>query len=182
MTKTSVPLHADDLTGFVRALSRQLGETSPSHLSLMNMVARAAGFQNYQHMRSASAAQRRLEAQPDQVLPDMRVVERALHQYDAQGRLRQWPSKRAVQTLSLWILWSTLPAGQAFDERTLNEHLNAEHLFSDPATLRRTMISCGLLTRRPDGSEYRRIEQQPTAEAKAAIRAVTERRRSRGKG
>ncbi|SDJ55144.1 hypothetical protein SAMN04487993_10459 [Salipiger marinus] len=57
--------------------------------------------------------------------------------------------------------------------------LCAEHLFEDPATLRRTMISCGLLTRRPDGSDYRRREQKPPAEAKALIRALGPRRRMR---
>lgn len=179
MSKTPVPLHADDLTGFVRILSQQLGDSSPSHLTLMNMVARAAGFQNVQHMRATSAAARRIEARPKQPTADMRTVERTLHLFDAQGRLRQWPSKRLVQTLSLWGLWSAVPAAAVLQEGEVNVCLNAEHCFDDPATLRRTMISCGLLTRNRDGSDYRRVEQAPTPEAKVVIRELSERRRGR---
>ncbi|WP_419913736.1 DUF2087 domain-containing protein [Hoeflea sp.] len=179
MTKSPVPLRADDMTVFTRALARQLGEKSPSHLSLMNMIARAAGFQNVQHMRSASAAEKRLVRQKDNTFADARSVERTLHHFDEFGRLRQWPSKRSVQTLALWALWATLPASQILSEKAVNDHFSDEHLFEDAATLRRTMISCGLLTRKRDGTDYRRIEQKPPAEAKAVIRALSERRRAR---
>lgn len=179
MSKTPVPLHADDLTGFVRILSQQLGDSSPSHLNLMNMVARAAGFQNVQHMRATSAAARRIETRLKQPAADMRTVERTLHLFDGQGRLRQWPSKRSVQTLSLWGLWSAVPAAAVLQEGAVNTCLNAEHCFDDPATLRRTMISCGLLTRNRDGSDYRRVEQAPTPEAKVVIRELSDRRRGR---
>ena len=179
MTKTPMPLHADDMTVFARALSRQLGDASPSHLTLMNMIARAAGFQNVQHMRAASAAARRLDSQTDDRVIDSRAVERTLHQFDEFGRLRQWPSRRSIQTLSLWALWATLPTHQALDEREVNGHFADEHLFEDAATLRRTMISCGLLSRKRDGTDYRRIERKPPAEAKAVIHALSARRRTR---
>lgn len=179
MPKTLLPLHADDLTKFSRALSRQLGDASPSHLMLMNMVARAAGYQNVQHMRSVNSAKLRLERCADEPSWDARLVERSLHQFDVAGRLRQWPSKRSVQTLTLWALWATLPAGRTMLEREVGDRLRNEHLFGDPATLRRTMISCGLLTRRADGTDYRRIEQEPPAEAKALIRAIAPRRQKR---
>lgn len=179
MTKIPVPLHTEDLTVFTRALSRQLGETSPSHLSLMNMLARAAGFQNVQHMRAAEAATRRLKDRAEDVPVDARTVERALRQFDTLGRLRQWPSKRAVQTLALWALWASFPAGTSLREREVNQRLGQEHLFGDPATLRREMISARLLTRQVDGSDYRRVEQAPPAEAKALIHGLSARRRAR---
>ena len=179
MPKTPLPLRADDLTRFVRVLSKQLGDASPSHLTLMNMAARAAGFQNVQHMRSAHAAGKRLGRAADRPPADARAVERALHQFDAMGRLIRWPSKRGVQTLALWALWATLPADRFLQERAVNERLADEHLFGDPAILRRTMISCGLLSRRADGTDYRRIEQEPPAEAKALIGALAARRRTR---
>ncbi len=179
MPKTPLPLRADDLTTFVRALSEQLGDASPSHLALMNMVARAAGFQNVQHMRSSYAAQQRLERVSQETPSDARSVERALHQFDNLARLKRWPSKRSVQTLALWALWATLPSDRAMREKEINERFNEEHCFSDPATLRRTMISCTLLSRRNDGSDYRRIEKEPPADAKALIRALGPRRRTR---
>lgn len=179
MTKTPLPLHADDMTAFARALSRQLGEASPSHLTLMNMIARAAGFQNVQHMRAASAAARRLDNQTGDTVVDARSVERTLRQFNESGRLRQWPSRRSIQTLALWALWATLPANRPLDERQVNDRFADEHLFGDAATLRRTMISCGLLSRNRDGTGYRRVERQPPAEAKAVIHAVSARRHAR---
>lgn len=179
MSKTPLPLRADDLTIFVRALSDQLGDASPSHLTLMNMAARAAGYQNVQHMRSAHAAEQRLEHITQETPSDARTVERALHQFDNLARLKRWPSKRSIQTLALWGLWATLPSGRLMSEQEINERLNEEHLFSDPATLRRTMISCELLSRRSDGSDYRRVEKEPSADAKALIRALALRRQMR---
>lgn len=179
MTKSPIPLHVEDLTAFTRALSQQLGETSPSHLTLMNMLARAAGFQNVQHMRADAAAAKRVSNAPAPQLPDARSVEKVLHQFDELGRLMQWPSKRSVQNLALWALWAMLPPNTALPEKAVNARLNDEHLFKDPATLRRTMIAAGLLTRQTDGTNYRRIEQEPPAEAKAVIKTLGARRRAR---
>lgn len=179
MTKTPAPLRVEDITVFTRVLSQQLGEASPSHLTLMNMVARAAGFQNVQHFRASLAAAKRMDNDAKDIIVDARSVERALHQFDRYGRLRQWPSRRAVQTLALWALWATLPSNRNLDESDVNENFAREHLFEDPATLRRTMISCGLLTRQRDGTDYCRVEQQPPAEAKALIQALSVRRRER---
>lgn len=182
MTKKAIPLRADDLTLFARALSRQLGDESPSHLILMNMIARAAGFQNVQHMRSSAAAEKRLSRDKSETTADARLVERTLHQFDEFGRLRQWPSKRAVQTLALWALWAAFPANRSLDEATVNALLAKGHRFEDAATLRRTMICCGLLSRDRDCTNYRRIEQKPPANAKAVIHALSARRQTRDAG
>lgn len=180
MSKSPIPLQADDLTVFSRALARQLGGSSPSHLALMNMIARAAGYQNVQHMRSASAAQRRLDSpRAASTVSNARLVERTLHQFDALGRLRQWPAKRTIQTLALWGLWATLPPRARLAEKTVNALLTREHLFQDCATLRRTMICAGLMARRRDGTDYRRIEQAPPADARAVMQALAMRRRGR---
>ncbi|MEM6988055.1 MAG: DUF2087 domain-containing protein [Pseudomonadota bacterium] len=177
--KKSVPLRVDDTTDFTRALSRQLRPTSPSHLSLMNMVARAAGFENFQHMRAATTASRRPERVADDAPVDVRSVERALRRFDLEGRLQTWPTKRNVQTLALWGIWARLPAGVVLQEKDINRLLNAEHSFEDPATLRRTMIACGMLTREKDGSDYLRLEQEPPLDARVVIRSLSERRRTR---
>ncbi|KQB96731.1 hypothetical protein AL073_06385 [Loktanella sp. 1ANDIMAR09] len=182
MPKIPLPLRAEDLTTFVRSLSEQLGGASPTHLTLMNMTARAAGYQNVQHMRSAHAAAQRLKRTVDELPANARAVERALHHFDAEGRLKQWPSKRGVQTLALWVLWAAMPAGQAMKEQEINDSLNRQHLFGDPATLRRTMIACHLLSRRNDGTDYRRVEQEPPADAKLLIRELGQRTRIRSMG
>ncbi|MEM9602774.1 MAG: DUF2087 domain-containing protein [Pseudomonadota bacterium] len=179
MSKKPVPLQVDDLSAFTRALSRQLGDASPAHLTLLNMVARSAGFQNAQHMRAATTATRRPNPPLDSPPTDVRAVERSLRQFDAEGRLQQWPTRRAVQTLALWGLWAVLPAATELSEKDINRVLEGEHLFGDPATLRRTLIACGLLTRETDGSRYRRVEQAPSAEARAVMRSLRDRRRQR---
>ena len=56
MPRETIPLSIDDLSRFARTLAGELGDAAPSHLSLMNMLARAAGFRNYQHLRAESNA------------------------------------------------------------------------------------------------------------------------------
>ena len=179
MTRLPISLATDDLSAFSRALSRQLGPDAPAHLSLMNMLARAAGYQNLQHMRAVQAAGQRMAVRMEPPPVDHRLVERTLHQFDDRGRLIRWPSRRAVQTLALQALWSVLPAQQVLTEAQVNAALRAEHLFDDPATLRRTMISCRLLTRTVDGREYRRIEQAPSPAALALMTRLKSRRQVR---
>jgi hypothetical protein len=145
----------------------------------MNMLARSAGFQNVQHLRASRAAERRLANRVEPSPTDHRLVERALHQFDPSGRLLRWPSRQSVQTLALWAIWAALPAGVLIREQDINKVLLHEHAFGDPAMLRRTMISAGLLTRKADGTDYQRIEREPPSEAKVLIRIITERRRSR---
>ena len=146
MSKDSIPLIAPDIGRFARNLAVQLNDNKelPSHLSLMNMLARASGFRNYQHLRAAQASKDRLD-QPVDLVVDFRLVERAMHQFNAQGQLIRWPSKRSVQTLCLWALWAQLPSATLMHERDVNGTLNAWHLFQDPALVRRSLISQKML-------------------------------------
>jgi hypothetical protein len=178
MTKSPIPLAAKDLAQFTRALAGQLGQASPSHLTLMNMVARAAGYQNVQHMRAVCEGAG-LDAPISAPKLDMRLIERALAQFDDAGRLVQWPAKRAVQTLALWALWAVLPASTVLRESEVSAALVPEHTFGDPATLRRTMVSCKMLSRKVGAVDYCRVEQTPPPEALALIRAITARRKAR---
>ena len=145
----------------------------------MNMLARAAGFENLQHLRASRAATRRVLSAVEDTDYDGRIVERALNQFDAAGRLRRWPAKRQTQNVALWVLWSAFPAEKMMSERDVNACLAAEHLFEDPATLRRTLISTGLLSRKADGTDYRRREKEPPPEAKALIHLISSRRKVR---
>lgn len=176
MSKEAIPLLVADITPFARALSLQLKEADalPSHLGLLNMLARAAGFRNYQHMRASGAAKLRLDAGEASV--DFKRVEKCLQQFDSAGRLIRWPSKRFVQEICLWVLWSHLPQGAVMQERDVNGVLNKAHLFGDAAILRRSLIGLKLVSRNVDGTDYRRIEQSPPPDASAVIREVTARR------
>ena len=182
MSKQAIPLVVEDISPFTRALARQIDETkeTPSHLSLMNMVSRAAGFRNFQHLRAAHVAgERRATAQIPEAI-DHQLVERTLKQFDSAGRLLQWPSRRKIQDLCLWAFWAVLPARTLMTERQINTLLREVHLFDDPAILRRSLCSLGMATRNPDGSDYCRKEQAPPPEAKVLISLLETRRSSRG--
>lgn len=174
MSKQVFPLNSPDISAFARALGRQLQtrEAAPSHLEVMNMLARAAGYRNFQHLRAAHAAEARLDTPALVAAVDFRLVERALNQFDAAGRLLRWPSRRQIQLLCLWALWSRFPAGVSLHEREVNARLNAAHGFGDAALLRRDLCGLGLFTRSRDGSDYRRQELPPPPEARELIRRL----------
>lgn len=178
MSRVSIPLSTPDVSVFARSLARQLGDGAdhPSHLEWLNMLARAAGFRNHQHLRAAHAARARLdvEAPPEPI--DFRLIERTLRYFDADGRLLRWPSKMQFRELCLWRLWSLLPPAAALAEKDVNALLNDAHRFGDPALLRRCLVDVGLATRHLDGSNYRRRERRPPAEARELIRRLKERR------
>ncbi|MHA3913282.1 DUF2087 domain-containing protein [Halovulum sp. GXIMD14793] len=178
MTRHSLPLRIDDLSAFAKSLNRQLrgGATPPGHQSLLNMLARAAGYRNYQHLAASTAAEHRLARPAATSGPvDYHLVERTLNQFDANGRLTRWPSRRAVQDLALWAVWARLPSAEVLTEKQVNACLKALHDFSDPAILRRSLVTLGLVSRKKDGSDYRRIEQSPPPSARALIARLAER-------
>ena len=179
MSREPVPLVVDDLSAFTKSLSHSLKTASepPSHLTLMNMLARSAGFRNVQHLKAAHAAGKRLADTPEPKTIDHQLIERTLEQFDAQGRLSQWPAKRSIQDLSLWAFWARLPRGETLSERAVNDLLNEVHLFGDPAILRRSMVTLNMVTRDQACSQYQRIEQRPPANARALIGHLEQRRR-----
>ena len=143
------------------------------------MLARSAGFRNFQHYRVQAEAHDALVA-PDAPSPEVDYVEikRLARYFDAKGRLIQWPGKLSQRIPCLWVLWSRLPARQPLSEPQLNQLLQANHLFGDPALLRRELYEQGLASRTPDCREYRRIEKRPRDEALALIRHLDARRKA----
>lgn len=174
MSRDTLQLSVADLTLFARNLRRDWPEAPPSHLTLMNLLARAGGFRNYQHLRASTLAAGRL-ARPSPLV-DHVEVERLLRHFDSAGRLLRWPSKTSVQHKVLWVLWSHLPRGEAMSERQISARLNTWHCFGDAAIIRRTMLELGLVTRSADCTDYRRVEREPPADILALIRAVGARR------
>lgn len=173
MSRSQLPFATPDVSALARSLGRELGACgeTPGHVQLLNMLARGAGYRNFQHFRAQHAAESRLAEVPVPPPPvDLTRVAHAAQHFDAAGRLARWPAKDSRRILCLWVLWSRIPAGETFGERQVNMRLRAEHLFDDPALLRREMFDRGLVWRTPDGRAYRRIEQRPPDEALALIR------------
>jgi hypothetical protein len=190
MSRDIIPFYADDMSALARALKRQLAEhfeppardgaarKPPGHVDILNMLARAGGYRNFQHLRAQADARERLD-QPAPVAAEPTVdyvrLKRVTRYFDAAGRLSRWPGKYSDRVTCLWVLWSRLEPKRVYSEAEINRALNAEHLFGDHALLRRDMCDFGLMTRTPDGRAYRRVEQAPPADAVALIRHLGQR-------
>jgi hypothetical protein len=165
--RDAIPFMVADVSALSRRLEtelRELGRT-PRHLELLNMLARGAGYGNFQHLRANMAAAGKLAAAPSTAEPpNLEQVSRAANYFDAEGRLLQWPSKPSLARLCLWVLWSRVPRGEVFTERSFSALLKGWHTFGDHALLRRAMFGWKLIDRTQDGREYRRIEQPPPPE------------------
>ncbi len=167
MPRTAIPLDIADLSPFAKALRHGLAthDGVPSHVELLNLIAKAAGFANYQHLRADAETGERLRAAAEPVpRADLARVEKAARYFDAGGRLLSWPSRLALQTLSQWVFWSRIPRGEVFTERQINELIRTWHAFGDHALIRRAMVDAKMLERTVDGREYRRVERAPPPE------------------
>ena len=177
MPKTFVPFAAADITTLARSLRDQLTrlDHAPSHVEMLNMLARANGHANFQHLRADAAAQSRLTtSRPDEPIDHARI-EKVIRHFDAVGTMIRWPSKTNHQTLCLWVIWSRIPAEQRFSEREINQFIIDAHSFGDHALLRRSMVDARMLARTPDGRLYWRIEKKPDPDALALLAAVAQR-------
>jgi hypothetical protein len=178
MPRQTVPLHADDISSFAKSLGRQLADAHalqarpPGHVELLNMLARAAGHRNFQSLKARPPALAPTADAPDAAPALGDTATRALRQFDDFGRLMRWPVKFSVQRMMLWGLWMRFDSRRKYDEREVNELLNAWHLFGDHCTLRRELVNMRLLERKSDGSEYRKVPARADAETMAMLRAL----------
>ena len=168
MSRDVLRLTIDDLSQFSKSLRGALPD-SPGQSEMLGHIARAAGYRNYQHLRS------RLTPEPP---VDQKRVARALRYFAADGRWESWPLKRSVRELCLWVIWSRLPVREVLTERQISAVIAEETLFRDPAQIRRSLVEMQLLTRNLDGSAYERLERPMPPEAKALLRMVKERAQS----
>ena len=178
MPRSVLPLEIADISAFAKQLREQIAalDRPPSHVEMLNLLSRAAGFRNYQHFRSTAdsadpAEIAHVAAEPEPQ-PDERRVMHTLRVFDREGRITRWPGKRSQQQLCLWYLWSKIPRGKVFSEREISAFLNGLHLFEDAALLRRDLFDLGLVTRKRDGSGYRRIEKKPPPELGLLLRKL----------
>lgn len=167
MPRTAIPLQVADLSPFAKTLRHLLAthEGTPTHVELLNLIAKAAGFQNFQHLRADAEAADRLKAAEDPgPRADLALVTKTARYFDAEGVLTSWPSRFAIQTLTQWVFWSRIPRGAVFTERQISDLIRDWHAFGDHAIIRRAMVDAKMLERTQNGREYRRIEQVPPPE------------------
>jgi len=93
MSRDHIPLQITDLSGLATSLRKQLikNEDRPSHLAFLGMIARAAGFRNYQHLQSQADKARPLSPQISQQL------DRAVRVFDGGMKMLYWPATTAVK-------------------------------------------------------------------------------------
>ena len=186
MTREAIAFAVPDIGTFSRALGRSLVErhatrpTPPGHVELLNLLARAAGCRSYQGLRAAARLPRPAASADDApAAPALTPTARkALTQFDARGRLVRWPHKFSVQRLAMWVLWTQFDAKRVYTEREVNEVIKLWHTWGDHVTLRRELINHRLMTRKSDGSEYRKLPARPDEEARWLLRAWRERLRA----
>lgn len=175
MSNEPLPLHVGDISGFAKTLRRQLDglDQPPSHVEMLNLLARAGGFRNFQHLK---AQQTDTPDYPATETPlsdlDRKRIKQILRHFDGEGRLVRWPGKFTLRMMCLWVMWSRTPARIEQTELEINGQLNDNHLFEDHALLRREMVDRGFLKRTDDGRKYTRIEQQPPAEIRELFRQI----------
>jgi hypothetical protein len=190
MTRLLVPFFTPDISAFTKTLKNFLdereasGESLPSHLELLNLLARAAGMRNFATLKKSAQTAPRVvtnnlnidthaESDPSEVvnLSSMSAtVRKALVQFDEFGRLLRLPNKLSVQQMTMWALWTKFAANRKYTEKEVNAITNAFHTFGDQATLRRELINMKLLGRKSDCSEYWKETHRPTEEVQDFLR------------
>ena len=179
-----VALHSDDLSQFAKTLRQQLADhlqksagTAPSHVQMLNMLARAAGHRSVQALR-AQALLKPSAPPPAAEAPASLSAHaaKALTQFDEHGRLSRWPYKFAVQRLAMWGLWLRFDSGRSYTERQVNDILKAWTTYGDHVTPRRELVEMGLLGRKDDCSSYWKEPQRPSDDIRALLQALRARR------
>ncbi|MEJ6020678.1 DUF2087 domain-containing protein [Ramlibacter sp. PS4R-6] len=176
MPKIPVPYAAADITSVARTLKSALderhasGKPPPSHVELLNLLARAAGVRNFQSLKAAPPpAPAAIEVLPAGELSPL--ARKTLMQFDDAGRLVRLPNKFSVQRMAMWVLWTRFAPRRDYTEKEVNALLNAQHTFGDPATLRRELVEMKLLGRESDCSRYWKEPRRPDADTRAFLQA-----------
>jgi len=191
MTRLLVPFATPDISAFTKKLKNLLderqaeGKPAPSHLELLNLLARAAGMRNFATLTKSvqnahlvetgkmNAALIAKSAPTESVNPSplSATVRKALLQFDGAGKLVRLPNKLSVQQMTMWALWTQFVANRKYSEKEVNAIVNGFHTFGDQATLRRELINMNLLGRKSDCSEYWKEPNRPTEEVQDFLRA-----------
>jgi hypothetical protein len=190
--RESHALRIDDLSQFAKTLRASLvaAAAPPTHLQLLNLLSKAAGYGNYQRFRAQANVD--LEHHSPAVSTAAKIIAskraknevsltalsahaaKALTQFDADGRLLRWPNRFAVQRIALWALWLEFAMHRRYTEREVNALLNTWHCFGDAATLRRELIEMKMLARTADCREYWKLARRPDDDVRTFLHALRE--------
>jgi len=185
MTRTPVPLATPDVSPFARTLKGYLderhaaGKPPPSHVELLNLLARARGLRNFATLKAAALAAPRTAPAPAPARAQAvagtaalsPTVRKALIQFDEERQLVRLPTKLSVQQMVMWALWTRFAARRSYTEKEVNAILNSQHRFGDPATLRRELVNMKLLGRLSDCSRYWKEVARPEPDVRDFLRA-----------
>lgn len=175
MTRELLSFGVADVSSLAKSLKKELeGNPNPSHLEIMNMLARGAGFQNFQHFR---AGQVNLEpSMAAEILPQDDEIENTKSElkkvtkfFDKNLVVTKWPIKESSRKILLWYFWSRIPYEITFNEISISRLLDALHSFGDAAVIRRYLVSYGFMERSKDGAKYKRLELDIPKEYKEVI-------------
>ena len=168
MSRDLIPLQISDLSGFTTQLRKQLAQNNnlPGQLAFLGMIARAAGFRNYQHLHSQADKSRPLSKD------SAKKLDRALRVFNKTAKMSHWPASTAIQGLCLWPIWFDLERGAKLSEPEVNHAIKLRIGLEDYPLVRRSLIDHKLMTRTIDGKVYSRQSLTPPLEAILLIKAL----------
>lgn len=73
---------------------------------------------------------------------------------DADGRLKQFPSKPKYREAAIKFLGAKFERDRNYTESEVNEVIGKSHSFADITMLRRELVTAKILAREKDGSKY----------------------------
>lgn len=73
---------------------------------------------------------------------------------DEEGKIKEWPMKKAKQRAILAYLAQDFEEGCDYTEKEVNEKIGDKHTFGDFYLLRRELIDAGMMSRTNNGSRY----------------------------
>jgi len=176
MSRIPLPFFVSDFSAFAKTLRTRLAaqETPVSHVTMLNLIANAGGYRNFQHLKAQQTTDSpgpKKASQPmlTHTTPRPKRITQTTRLFDTENRLIRWPKKDSIRCLCLWVIWSRIPAKTVLTEPEINTLLNQWHLFGDHALLRRELVDRNMAERTENGRQYRRREQRPPQEAVAVF-------------
>ena len=118
------------------------------------MLARLVGFQNFQHLPANPFTSDRFNRSEAPRLFEFFAFNGRCATFDTEEGLRRWPSKRKLQTLSLWVFRVFFFESATFSEPEINLYSNHRYRFSEAALLRQDFILLNMMRYHHHGANY----------------------------